>query len=192
MGMKAVLDANVLFPTILRELLADAADAGLYQPLWTERLLAEWVHAAQRLGRDQHQRAGAEAALLRLRFPRAMVAADHEVGLNIDLPDAGDLHVVQAALDAGADLIVTMNLRDFPTKTLARLGLRVQHPDEFLTGFVRDHRDIMARTVQDTLARAHAAGGDLTRRDMLRRARLPRFNKALLRHDGQPVGGARD
>ena len=69
--MRAVLDANVLFPTILREILTDLAGAGLYVPLWSARILAEWRHAASRLGADQDAVAGAEIALLRIRFPQA-------------------------------------------------------------------------------------------------------------------------
>ena len=132
------------------------------------------------------------AALLRLRFPDAMVAAEDEAGLNIRLPDAGDLHVVQAALTGGAGLIVTMNLRDFPPRELARFGLRACHPDEFLTGFLRERPAAVARAVGDALARARAAGGDLTRRDMLGRARLPRLNKALSHAEAAPRDRGRD
>ena len=44
--MRAVLDANVLFPTILREILTDLAQAGLYHALWSDRILEEWHRAA--------------------------------------------------------------------------------------------------------------------------------------------------
>ena len=39
--MKAVLDACVLYPTILREILQAAAEAGLYQPVFSDRILRE-------------------------------------------------------------------------------------------------------------------------------------------------------
>jgi hypothetical protein len=32
-----------------------------------------------------------------------------------------------------ADLIVTVNLKDFPAETLDRWGIEAQHPDAFLT-----------------------------------------------------------
>src|SRR5690606_10011196 len=35
MMVRAVLDACVLYPTVLREILIGAADAGLYAPLWS-------------------------------------------------------------------------------------------------------------------------------------------------------------
>ena len=67
--MKAVLDACVLYPTVLREILILAAEAGLYEPVWSDRILAEWRHAAARLG--QGEVAGAEIALLRAARPGA-------------------------------------------------------------------------------------------------------------------------
>lgn len=183
--MRALLDANVLFPTVLREILAETAAGGVYAPLWSQRILDEWVHAAQRLGPLQSDRAGAEAALLRIRFPAAMVAAGDEAGLGIQLPDAGDLHVVRAALDGGAEVIVTMNLRDFPRRALAPLGLRAIHPDEFLMQAFSAHSAIIAQAVAHTVERALAAGGDETARSLLRRVRLPRLAKALAAREGR-------
>ncbi|HIC67180.1 MAG TPA: PIN domain-containing protein, partial [Paracoccus sp.] len=74
--MRAVLDANILFPTILREILADLGAAGLYDPVWSARILEEWRRAAARLGSDQEVVAGAEIALLTDRFPDAIAADD--------------------------------------------------------------------------------------------------------------------
>lgn len=186
--MKAVLDANVLFPTILREILCDLAAAGAYQPLWSDRILREWTGAAGKLGTDQASVAEAEAALLRLRFPGALVATGDEVGLGIQLPDAGDLHVVQTALDGQAKLIVTMNLRDFPRHALERVGMNAVHPDEFLSQIEGARPGCVAGAVNSALSRARAAGGVMTQTDLLRRSRLPRLSKALKRRDDMSRG----
>lgn len=45
MTFGAVLDANVLVPVALADTLLGAAEAGLYRPLWSGRILAE-VRAA--------------------------------------------------------------------------------------------------------------------------------------------------
>ena len=74
--MKAVLDACVLYPTVLREILIGGAEAGLFTPVWSPRILAEWQHAAARLGPDQAAVAGAEIALLQLAHPRAGAAEE--------------------------------------------------------------------------------------------------------------------
>lgn len=52
-------------------------------------------------------------------------------GLN--LPDPKDRHVLAAAIKGRLDVIVTYNLKDFPSDVLAPYGVEAQHPDEFLT-----------------------------------------------------------
>jgi len=177
--MRAVLDANVLFPTILREVLTDVAAAGLYRPLWSERILEEWRRAALRLGPDQQSAAGAEIALLRLRFPDAVMADDGHQAIDLDFPDPADRHVVEAALAGGAPLVVTANLRDFPQRLMNGLGLRAIHPDAFLL-------DLYGQDPQAVMVALHAArdkaalmGGTMTLVQMLRRCRLPRLAKAV-------------
>jgi hypothetical protein len=51
----------------------------------------------------------------------------------LDLPDPEDRHVLAAAIKGRSDLIVTVNLKDFPDDKLGRWGIEAQHPDEFLT-----------------------------------------------------------
>jgi hypothetical protein len=52
------------------------------------------------------------------------------------LPDPDDRHVLAAAIRAGASIIVTYNLTDFPAQTLARFDIEAQHPDDFLVGLL--------------------------------------------------------
>lgn len=177
--MRALLDANVLFPTILREIMCDLAGSGLFMPLWSDRILGEWRRAAARLGPDQDAIAGAEIALLRDRFPDSEVAHDGTRAIDLQLPDPADRHVIEAAVAGRADLIVTANLRDFPPRAMAGLGLQILHPDDFLLALNADH----PASVRDAMAKAHsraiAAGGVMTVAQMLRRSRLPRLAKAL-------------
>lgn len=176
--MRALLDANILFPTILREVLAEVAGAGLFVPLWSPRILAEWHHAAARLGPDQQAVAGAEIALLKDRFPDAEMPDDGIRAIDLDFPDPADRHVVEAALVGQADLIVTANLRDFPQRLMARLGLRALHPDAFLTTMYADHPQTVETAIRHARDKANAMGADLTVPAMLKRCRLPRLAKA--------------
>lgn len=52
----------------------------------------------------------------------------------ITLPDADDRHVLAAAIHCGAKIIVTANLRDFPSDVLAFHGIEAHHPDAFILG----------------------------------------------------------
>lgn len=181
--MKAVLDACVLYPTVLREILTGSAGAGLFQPVWSQRILDEWRLAAAR----HDLPAGVEIALLTERFPHAMVTADEAAASGLDLPDPADRHVVAAALAADSTLIVTANLRDFPQRSLSAVGLRAQHPDEFLRDMFLSHPEEILAAITATEARARQAGGEMTRKELLRRARLPRLGKALARQSDADI-----
>lgn len=180
--MKAVLDACVLYPTVLREVLLAAAEEGLFTPLWSPRIEREWVLAAAREGGDPQ----AEAAGLNRRFPNAMVpltpVEERAAEAAFDLPDPADRHVLAAARKAGAGLIVTLNLRDFPRASLSDLGLRAEHPDAFLMDLWRLSPERMAVAVARVAAEAaRIAGAPRGLRPLLRKAYLPRLGKALER-----------
>ncbi|MFV0294243.1 MAG: RSP_2648 family PIN domain-containing protein [Paracoccus sp. (in: a-proteobacteria)] len=177
--MIAVLDANVLFPTVLREILTDVAAAGVFRPVWSERILEEWIRATAKLGPHDSDIAGAEAALLRERFPNAMTEGDEDCAIGFDLPDPADLHVLAAALESGAGWIVTFNLRDFPRPAMLAAGLRALHPDAFLTDLLVDYFDQISHAVAEAHEKAGKIGGPIELRALLKRARLPRLGRAL-------------
>ena len=179
--MIAVLDANVLFPTVLREILTDVAAAGLFRPIWSERILGEWTRAAARLGVLEAEIAGAEAAALRRRFPDAAMPGEEARARGFDLPDPADLHVLAAGLEAGAGLIVTMNLRDFPRPAMAAAGLRAVHPDAFLTDLWAHDPDPVAGAVHAAHRKAGDLGAEIELRALMKRARLPRLGRAMTR-----------
>lgn len=177
--MRVLLDANVLFPSVLREILLDTADAGHYAPLWSARILEEWARAARRLppGAEPVARAAAEA--MRARWPEAEVAPDPDLEARLALPDPADRHVLAAAITGRADLIVTRNLGDFPGRAMARHGLRAEPPDTFLTGLLDLGADL-APLIAQAQARSQALSGQpRALRPLLKRAGLPRLGKRL-------------
>ncbi|MFD1797519.1 PIN domain-containing protein [Paracoccus aurantiacus] len=178
--MIAVLDANVLFPTVLREILCGTAVSGLFTPVWSERILREWTHAAGKLGAQDAEIARAEAALLREQFPQALTPGDEERARGFDLPDPADLHVLAAALETGADLVVTMNLRDFPPRALPA-GLQAIHPDAFLTRLWAQHPDRVTAAARAAHEKANRLGAGIEFRALMKRARLPRLGRAITR-----------
>ena len=97
----------------------------------------------------------------------------------MDFPDPADRHVVEAALVGGASLIVTANLRDFPQRMMAGLGLRAIHPDAFLLDLLARNRGAVLSALQAARDRAEAAGGAMMMAEMLKRCRLPRLARAV-------------
>jgi predicted nucleic acid-binding protein len=179
-GPKAVLDACVLYPTILREILQGAAGAGLYQPVFSDRILREWVLATAKLGPAAPAIAEGEAAQLRAAFPRALIRDQPQIEARLLLPDPNDAHVLATAIASGADAIVTFNAQDFPGHVLAAEGISRRDPDGFLWELQSRHPEIMARIVEEVRAKAGAISGrPQPLKPLLKRARLYRLAKAL-------------
>ena len=178
--MKAVLDACVLFPSVLREILTGVAARGGFAPLWSARILGEWQRAAARRGADVEYVAVQAIAHLRLRWPKAEVAADPGLEARLWLPDDADAHVLATAISAQAGLIITLNLRDFPARALEPEGVVAQSPDDFLMARWLEAPALVEAAVTESQAATKAASGRAQPlRPLLRRAKLPRLGKAL-------------
>ncbi|MEM8822221.1 MAG: PIN domain-containing protein [Pseudomonadota bacterium] len=177
--MKVFLDACVLYPTVLREILLGCAREGLYRPLWSPRVLEEWARAASKQPEGEAIARG-EIAALRAAWPLSEVSPGDGTMARLWLPDPNDVHVLAAASDAGADILVTFNLRDFPKRDIMAEGLAAQGPDRFLMDlWLRDGASVAAavETVRETAE--HLSGERQEVRRLLKRTRLPRLGKAL-------------
>ena len=178
--MKLVLDACVLYPTVMREMLLGAARAGMYQPLWSDRLLEEWARAAARHDPMQEVQARGEIAMLGAQWPKARVTAPEGLLNRLWLPDPADIHVLATAVAGSADGIVTMNAKDFPRHILAEEGLTRADPDTLLLGFYEAQPDKMRDAAEAVLTEARRLSDDSwTMRSLMKKARLPRLGKVL-------------
>jgi predicted nucleic acid-binding protein len=178
--MKLVLDACVLYPTVMREVLLGAARRGFFAPVWSARLLEEWARAAARLDPVQETQARGEIALVKAAFPKAEMRPEPGVEARLWLPDPGDIHVLATAVAASADGIVTLNARDFPRNVLAEEGLDRFDPDGVMMRFWQDCPEGIADLGAEVLAQARAlSGADWDMRRLMKKARLPRLGKAL-------------
>lgn len=178
--MKVLIDACVLYPTVMREMVMGAAGQGLFTPLWSPRILEEWARAAAKLGPDHEAFARGEIALLGANWPHASVAPKEGDLGRLWLPDPNDIHVLAAAIAGGADVLLTMNNADFPRHTLAEEGLRRDSPDLFLLSLLNADPARMRPVADRVLTQArHLSGEDWTHRRLMKKARLPRLGKAL-------------
>lgn len=178
--MKLVLDACVLYPTVLREILMGCAAAGLYTPVVSERILREWVRATAKLGPVQQALAEGEAAQLRAQFPQAMVREQPGIEARLLLPDPNDVHVLAVAIGGHADGIVTFNAADFPRHVLAEEGIVRRDPDGFLWELWSAEPEAVAGVIARVQAKAsQLAGQSFTRKGLLKRVRLNRLARAM-------------
>ena len=179
--MKVTLDACVLFPTVLRELLLGVASEGLFEPLWSSRILEEWARATRKLGGGAEAQARGEIALLRAAWPGSAIEAKPGTEARLWLPDPNDVHVLASAIDGHADALVTFNRRDFPKGEVACEGIALRDPDGFLLDHWLAAPDAVAGVADRIRDHAAAMGHDLELRALCKRARLPRLGKALTR-----------
>jgi predicted nucleic acid-binding protein len=123
-----VVDANVLFPLTLRDTMLRAAAAGFYQLRWSQEILDEMERNLVSTGTVPADKAARLRATMERFFPEAMVAG-YEPLIVAMQNDVKDRHVAAAAVKAGAQVIITANLKDFEPSPE---GVEAQSPDEFL------------------------------------------------------------
>lgn len=178
--MKVLLDACVLYPTVMREMLLAAAAKGFFTPQWSARILEEWARAAARHGPVQEAQARGEIALTMAAWPGAGVKLRQGLEARLWLPDPADVHVLAAAISGSADVICTLNAKDFPRNILAEEGLSRADPDALLRGFYDADAAGLHDAAQGVLDTANALSGEVWEmRQLLKKARLPRTAKAL-------------
>lgn len=121
-----------------------------FRAKWTDRIHAEWINAVAR-SRPELDRARLVrvATLMNAAVSDCLVTGFEslEAGLT-SLPDPDDRHVLAAAIHAGAQEIVTFNLRDFPAAVLRPYGVRAVHPDEFVEHLLDLNSEIVCEAVR--------------------------------------------
>lgn len=149
MRFPVFLDTNVLYPPSLADTLLRLGEAEVIRPHWSpdvldelERNLAEVITAEK----AHRRRVTMEAA-----FPDATVSG-YESMIDSMANHRKDRHVLAAAVHSHCEVIVTFNLKDFPSSALAPHGITAVHPDEFLL----DQLDLYPQSVGSVLVRQAA------------------------------------
>lgn len=147
----AVLDACVLYPAPLRDLLMRLAVAGLIQPRWTAAIHEEWIEALRRERPELARSALERVRDLMNRHAEGSLVENHLHHVpHLTLPDPNDRHVLAAAIETGADRIVTWNLKDFPESELQRFGISAVSPDQLLLDLLAGQPEQVRWVVEET------------------------------------------
>ncbi|QLE56664.1 PIN domain-containing protein [Nostoc sp. TCL26-01] len=145
---RVVLDACVLFPMYLRDTLLSTAEAGLYLPYWSQRILDEAMRNLVLRGKISVEGASNLELVIKTAFPEAMIAAvpwELETSMT---NNPKDRHVLATGIITNADTIVTHNLRDFSDEALNLYKIKAQSPDSFLSDLFDEYPDKIVQVIQ--------------------------------------------
>ena len=137
---QAVLDTNVIYPLISRDLLFWFAHYDLYIPKWSKHIFDEWEEVMIRKGLNLSD-ARKRIAVVNSAFPEAMVKNYEFLIPTLNLPDQKDRHVLAAAIKSNSNYIVTNNLKDFPKVLVDKYEVEVISADDFLVELIDLNRD---------------------------------------------------
>jgi predicted nucleic acid-binding protein len=132
---KALLDTNVLYPIVIRDLLFWFAHFDMYTPLWSDHIFKEWEKVFESRGIAKSKIRNS-ISLTKKAFPDATVENYEFLIPTQNLPDQKDNHVLAAAIKAKAELIVNHNQKVFPQVFLNTISIKAKAPDDFITDVI--------------------------------------------------------
>ena len=182
-----VLDACVLMSGVLRPLLLDLAEAGLFASAWSQRIGLEWRRNAARLWPIAPEVLEQEWALMQERFPQADQGDVSAFEAGLRYSDRKDWHVAAVGIACAAGepgrsvTVVTWNIKDFSRSELRKLGVGLMDPDRLMSKWLPDHRQIVHEAIEKTLNALVGSGRRQPESfvSMLRRERLFRLARLI-------------
>jgi hypothetical protein len=180
----AVFDACILYPFHLRNIIVQAAVDRLVEARWTDKIHDEWIrNLAADAPTIPFERLQTIQRLMNDALPGATVSGYEDLIPTVNLPDPDDRHIVAAALAAGASIILTWNLRDFPATTLKKYRLRGETPDTFLAGLYDRAPDLAIGSLANArrnLSKSRVSASDFI--DILNNQKLGQLAKRVRSH----------
>jgi len=136
-----VLDTNIIYPIDIRDLLFWFASYDLFTPKWSKHIFDEWESVMNRKGVSEEE-ITKRISRAQGAFPDALVENYESLVDSLILPDEKDRHVLAAAIKTNANIIVTNNIKDFPSEYLSSFGLTAKTADDFLTDTIDLNNEI--------------------------------------------------
>jgi len=181
-----VLDANVLYSSMLRDFLLWLAADDVFTPFWSEEIQNEWTRKAlENCPNVTPEKLARTCQNMNTHFPEGCVRGYEFITPMPQLPDPNDQHVLAVAIHIKAKYIVTFNLDDFPQTILQSHGIGVLSPDDFAVRVIREDPD--AAFVAIRIHRSGLKNPPMTADEyitMIEQQRLPETAKFLREHKG--------
>jgi len=151
---KVVLDACVLYPAPIRDILLSLAAEGVFIAKWSDIIQDEWLRNLLKNRTDlKKEQLNQTITAMNLAFPDANVEDFEDLIPSLKLPDRDDRHVVACAIRCNADLIVTFNSRDFPKDELSKYDIEIQKPDELILNLFDIHPELACKAFNKMVKR---------------------------------------
>jgi len=175
-------DANVLYARVLRDYLLHAASAGAISIIWSDGILDEAIdHLKENVVGFDEESGTLLKRLMNEAYPLAQIDPTPEDFSCLDgivLPDEKDRHVLAAALAAEADILCTVNIKDFPKEATLPFGIITLKPDELFSSLIDKCPDKMLIAHERTIKRLRGAT-DSSTLEALSKAGVPATAKAM-------------
>lgn len=155
MRFTVIYDACVLYPAPLRDFLLRLAGTGLFAAKWTNRIHDEWIQGVLQDRPKLEGQLRRTRKLMDVAIPDCLVEGYESLEAGLELPDSNDRHVLAAAIRAGAQGIITFNLRDFPDDVLDRYDVEARHPDVFVVQQMDLHEPAVVNVAKTHRAALH-------------------------------------
>lgn len=150
----AVLDACILYPAPIRDLLLSLAEVGLFKPFWSEKIQEEWVRNLLINRPDLTSiKLNLTIEAMDSAFPDANMPEDEVLIQKLRLPDKNDRHVLATAIQSNSKWIVTANLKDFPNDYLKEFGVEAISADNYIVSLFSKETDLAYSAFRNQLNR---------------------------------------
>ena len=150
----AILDANVLYPAPLRDFLLSIADLNLFKPRWTAQIHEEWTRNLLIKRPDLNiEQLRKTVKAMNDAFPAANIEKYETLIDSLSLPDPNDRHILAAGIRSKADVIVTFNLKDFPSARLKEFDIDALRPDEFIKNLMEINMGLVINAFHNQVRR---------------------------------------
>lgn len=141
-------DANVLYPSFLRDVLMRLALTDLFRARWSEDIHREWMEAVLRDKPELKDKLELTRSLMDKNVRDCLVTGYQALIAGLNLPDPDDRHVLAAAIKAQAGLIITWNQKDFPAEALDQYGIKTQGPDDFIIDLLELNEQVVVSMLE--------------------------------------------
>jgi len=151
---KVVLDACVLYPAPVRDILLSLAAEGLFKVKWSDAIQEEWSRNLLKNRTDLKKgQLNQTIKAMNVAFPDANVEGFEDLIASIKIPDKDDRHVVACAVRCSADLIVTFNIKDFPKEDLSKYDIEIQTPDKLISNLIDINPNLACKAFNEMVKR---------------------------------------